>query len=170
MPAGWLNGEIAVIGVARSGRAVSTLLARTGADVYASDAGKEKSLESAAAALRREGVDVQLGAHDLERIARASLVVVSPGVPPDAPPLATARARGIEVVSEVEIGLRFLPNLRYIAITGTNGKTTTTALTAHLLSALGHRAVAAGNIGLPLAEVALRPAAPEWVPLEISSF
>src|SRR5206468_7746629 len=84
--------------------------------------------------------------------------------------LAAARARGIEVVSEVEIALRMLPNLCYIAITGTNGKTTTTALTAHLLSALGHRTVAAGNIGLPLSEVALRPAPPEWVALEISSF
>lgn len=170
MPAGWLNGEIAVIGLARSGRAVATLLARTGADVYASDSGTGNALESTAAALRDEEVNVQIGTHDLERIARASLVVVSPGVPPSAAPLAAARARGIEIVSEVEIALRMLPNLRYIAITGTNGKTTTTALTAHLLSALGHRAVAAGNIGLPLAEVALRPTPPEWVALEISSF
>jgi UDP-N-acetylmuramoylalanine--D-glutamate ligase len=170
MPAGWLSGEIAVIGLARSGRAVATLLARTGADVYASDSGKDKSLESAAAALRSEDVDVQLGAHDLDRINRASLVVASPGVAPSAPPLATARARGIEIVSEVEIALRMLPNLRYIAITGTNGKTTTTALSAHLLSSIGHRAIAAGNIGLPLAEIALRPTPPEWVALEISSF
>ena len=115
-------------------------------------------------------VHVQLGAHDLERIGRASLVVASPGVPPDAPPLAAARSRGIEVVSEVEIALRMLPNLHYIAITGTNGKTTTTALTAHLLSSIGLRAVAAGNIGVPLAEIALRPTPPEWVALEISSF
>src|SRR5205085_7867663 len=122
------------------------------------------------AALSEEKVHVQLGAHDLERIGRASPVVASPGVPPSAPPLATARARGIEIVSEVEIALRMLPNLPYIAITGTNGKTTTTALTAHLLSALGHRAVAAGNIGLPLAEIALRPTPPDWVALEISSF
>jgi UDP-N-acetylmuramoylalanine--D-glutamate ligase len=170
MPAGWLNGEIAVVGLARSGRAVATLLARTGADVYASDAGSGKSLDAAATALRAEKVSVQVGAHDLDRIAKASLVVASPGVPPNAPPLAAARTRGIEVVSEVEIALRLLPNLNYIAITGTNGKTTTTALTAHLLSVLGHRAVAAGNIGLPLAEIALRPAPPEWVALEISSF
>jgi len=170
MPAGWLNGEIAVVGLARSGRSVATLLARTGANVYASDSGTGKALESTAAALREEAVDVQIGAHDLERISRASLVVVSPGVPPTAPPLAAARARGIEIVSEVEIALRMLPNLRYIAITGTNGKTTTTALAAHLLSALGHSAVAAGNIGLPLAEVALRPTPPDWVALEISSF
>src|SRR5690348_5821038 len=170
MPAGWLNGEIAVVGLARSGRAVSTLLARTGADVYASDSGADRTLESTAAALRDEEVDVQLGGHDLERIGRASLVVASPGVPPQAPSLATARRRGIEVVSEVEIALRLLPNLRYIAITGTNGKTTTTALTAHLLASLGHRAVAAGNIGTPLAEIALSPAPPEWVALEVSSF
>jgi UDP-N-acetylmuramoylalanine--D-glutamate ligase len=170
MPAGWLNGEIAVVGLARSGRAVATLLARTGAEVYASDAGTGKELDATAAALREEGVHVQLGAHDLERIGRASLVVVSPGVPPNAAPLAAARARGIEVVSEVEIALRMLPNLRYVAITGTNGKTTTTALAAHLLSSIGHRAVAAGNIGLPLSEIALRPTPPEWVALEISSF
>ena len=170
MPAGWLNGEIAVIGLARSGRAVATLLARTGADVYASDTGDGKALESTASALRKENVEVQVGGHDLDRIGRASLVVASPGVPPRAPPLAAARARGIEVVSEVEIALRMLPNLHYIAITGTNGKTTTTALTAHLLSSLGVRAVAGGNIGLPLAEIALRPTPPEWVALEISSF
>jgi UDP-N-acetylmuramoylalanine--D-glutamate ligase len=170
MPAGWLNGEIAVVGLARSGRAVSMLLARTGADVYASDSGADPTLESTAAALRGEDVDVQLGGHDLDRIGRASLVVASPGVPPQAPPLATARGRGIEVVSEVEIALRLLPNLRYIAITGTNGKTTTTALTAHLLASLGHRAVAAGNIGTPLAEIALSPAPPDWLALEISSF
>ena len=170
MPAGWLNGEIAVVGLARSGRAVATLLARTGAEVYASDASTSRALESTASALREEGVDAQVGGHDLTRIKQASLVVTSPGVPPDAPPLANARARGVEVVSEVEIALRLLPNLRYVAITGTNGKTTTTALTARLLSALGHRAVAAGNIGTPLAEIALQPAPPEWVALEISSF
>ena len=170
MPAGWLNAEIAVVGLARSGRAVASLLARAGADVYASDLERSQSLESTAAVLRDDGVEVQLGGHDLARIGKASLVVASPGVPPKAPPLATARSRGIEIVSEVEIALRLLPNLHYIAITGTNGKTTTTALTAHLLSALGHRAVAAGNIGTPLSELALEAAPPAWVALEISSF
>src|SRR6185503_10245442 len=144
--------------------------ARTGSEVYASDGDDAPALRRTAESLRDEGIDVELGAHDLGRIARASLVVASPGVPPSAPPLATAHGHGVEIVSEVEIALRMLPNLRYIAITGTNGKTTTTALTAHLLSALGHRAVAAGNIGLPLAEVALRPTPPDWVALEISSF
>ena len=170
MPAGWLSGEVAVVGLARSGRAVATLLSRTGADVYASDSAADRMLETTAAALRQENVDVQLGAHDLDRIGRASLVVASPGVPPQAPPLLAARERGVEVVSEVEIALRLLPNLHYVAITGPNGKTTTTALTAHLLAAIGHRAVAAGNIGTPLSELALSPTPPEWVALEISSF
>ena len=75
MPAGWLNGEIAVIGLALSGRAVATLLARTGANVYASDSGTGKALDAAAAALREEEVETQIGAHDLERVARASLLV-----------------------------------------------------------------------------------------------
>jgi UDP-N-acetylmuramoylalanine--D-glutamate ligase len=115
-------------------------------------------------------VAVDAGRHDLARIARASLVVASPGVPPDAPPLASARAAHVPIVSEVEIALARLPGVRYIAVTGTNGKTTTTALIAHLLRAIGRRAVAAGNIGMPLAEIALTDPLPEWVALELSSF
>ena len=168
--AGWLRGEVAVVGLARSGRAVSALLARSGAAVYASDAGSGASLDAAADALRADGVVVQLGGHDLDRIRRASLVVVSPGVPPEAPPLRAAAEANVPVVSEVEIALRMLPELRYVAITGTNGKTTTTALTAHLMQGLGLRAVAAGNIGTPLAEVAMAQAAPDWAALEVSSF
>jgi UDP-N-acetylmuramoylalanine--D-glutamate ligase len=166
----WIRGEVAVIGLARSGCAASTLLARAGISVYASDASRSALLEASATKLEREGVSVDLGVHDVPRIEHASLVVASPGVPPDAPPLVGARKRGITVVSEVEIGLRFLPELRYIAITGTNGKTTTTALTGHLLKALGLRAQTAGNIGTPLTELALSAAPPRWVALELSSF
>lgn len=170
MRADWLRDEIAVIGVARSGRAVATLLARTGNKVYASDAGRDAALEGAAAQIEREGVDVDLGTHNIDRVARSSLVVVSPGVPPDAPVILAAQKKGVDVVSEVEIALRFLPNLKYIAITGTNGKTTTTAIAARLLQAIGLRAIAAGNIGTPLSEIALQPAPPPWVALEISSY
>jgi len=166
----WLRGEIAVVGLARSGRAVARLLARGGSDVYASDSGHSPELEATAATLRADGVQLQLGGHDLERIARASLVVVSPGVPPTAPPLVAARNAKVDIVSEIEIGLRLLPLLNYIAITGTNGKTTTTALTGHLLTALGRRASTAGNIGTPISELALMAAPPDWVALEVSSF
>jgi len=170
MRADWLQGEIAVIGLARSGRSVATLLARTGNTVYASDAARTPALEEAAVALAQEGVEVDLGAHDVDRVLRSGLVVVSPGVPSDARVIVAAQKKGIDVVSEVEIGLRFLPALKYVAITGTNGKTTTTAIVAHLLEALGLRAVAAGNIGMPLSEIALQPDPPPWVALEVSSY
>ena len=166
----WLKREIAVIGLARSGRAVATLLARTGNSVYGSDAGRSPALEETSRTLAHEGVDVDLGRHDMERVLGASLVVVSPGVPNDAPVIRAALEKGVDVVSEVEIALRFMPDLNYIAITGTNGKTTTTALVAHLLQALDFRAVAAGNIGTALSEVALDPALPHWVALEVSSY
>ena len=149
---------------------MATLLARTGNAVYASDAATSAALEETATALKGEGVAVDLGGHDMERVLRASLLVVSPGVPPDVPAVVAAQRKGIDVVSEVELALRFLPNLQYVAVTGTNGKTTTTALAAHLFQALGLRATAAGNIGTPLSEIALQPALPQWVALEMSSY
>jgi UDP-N-acetylmuramoylalanine--D-glutamate ligase len=170
LPARWLRGEIAVVGLARSGRSAAQLLARAGADVYASDVSASPMLDATARALRDEGVATDVGRHDLDRIAGASLIVASPGVPPDAPPFAAARAGGVDIVSEVEIGLRFLPRLSYIAITGSNGKTTTTALTGKLLNALGRQAATAGNIGTPLCELAASRTPPSWVALEISSF
>ena len=163
-------GELAIIGLGKSGTAVSTLLAREGARVYASDAGTSSAVEMSAALLRPLGVDVQVGGHDLDRISRATMIIASPGVPPNAPPLQRAREAGIPIIGEVEVGLHAIPALRYIAITGTNGKSTVTALTAHLLRGLGLDAVAAGNIGMPLCEVALRDKRPDWVSLEMSSF
>jgi UDP-N-acetylmuramoylalanine--D-glutamate ligase len=163
-------GEIAVIGLGRSGASVGTLLARDGHRVYASDAGSSDAVRKTAASLERLGAAVDVGVHDLERVGRAALVVASPGVPPGAPPLAAARAKGAPIVGELEVALHYLPELRYIAVTGTNGKTTTTALIGHLLRALGHDVVDAGNIGTPLADVALADRRPDWVALEMSSF
>jgi UDP-N-acetylmuramoylalanine--D-glutamate ligase len=170
LPAAWTRGEIIVLGLARSGRAAAELLRRAGADVYASDAGREDVLARAATALRSLGVSVDVGAHDLGRVARGAVVVASPGIPPDAPPLRAARDAVVPIVGELEIALHFLPHQRYVAITGTNGKTTTTAITHRLLEGLAYDAVAAGNIGTPLAEVALRDRQPDWIALETSSF
>jgi UDP-N-acetylmuramoylalanine--D-glutamate ligase len=170
LPAAWVAGEIAVIGLGRSGRAVTTLLRLTGARVYASDAGSSAALAATAAALQAAGASVDLGRHDLERIRRASLVVASPGVPPASRPLSAAREAVVPVVGEVEIALRFLPDTRYLAITGSNGKTTTTAIAGALLAALGLRAVTAGNIGTAVAELALGDEPPDWIALEMSSF
>jgi UDP-N-acetylmuramoylalanine--D-glutamate ligase len=170
IPAAWREGEIAVVGLGKSGRSVTALLRREGVRVYASDAGTGTALDETAASLRALGADVDVGRHDVDRIARATLVVASPGVPPTAAPLAAARARDVRIVGEIEIALRFLPRTRSIAVTGTNGKTTTTALIGHVLRALGHDAVDAGNIGTPLAEIALRTSHPAWMALELSSF
>jgi UDP-N-acetylmuramoylalanine--D-glutamate ligase len=162
--------EVAVIGLGASGRASARLLARAGVRVYASDAGGGDAVQEAAAGLVADGIAAEAGRHDLERIAKAEAVVVSPGVPPDAAPLATARAHGVRVFSEIEIALRALPGVPYVGITGTNGKTTVTALTAHLLRALGRDAVEAGNIGTPLSDIALGEHRPDWLVLELSSF
>ena len=171
IPEAWRGGEVAVVGLGKSGVGAATLLARDGVRVYASDAGRGAALDGAAVTLRGLGVSVDVGDHDLDRIARASLVVASPGVPPEAPPLARAHEAGVAIVSEIEIGLRYLPPAtRLIAVTGTNGKTTTTAMVGHLLRAMQLDAVDAGNIGTPLTTVALSPAPPAWIALEMSSF
>jgi UDP-N-acetylmuramoylalanine--D-glutamate ligase len=170
MPAEWLRGEIAVIGLGKSGAGASRLLARAGARVYASDAAAGEAAHQAAEKLGQPGIATEAGRHDLERIARASVVVASPGVPPGAPPLVAARQAGVPVVSEVEVALRLMDGPRVIAVTGTNGKTTTTALVGHLLRTLGLDAVDAGNIGTAVSEIALRERAPAWLALEMSSF
>lgn len=165
-----MSGEVAVIGLGRSGGAAVRLLRAKQLPVYASDAGRGEALERLAADLRGVGADVDVGTHDLARIAKAQLVVVSPGVPPDAPPVNAARAAGVTIHSEIELALSKIGHTRYIATTGTNGKTTVTALIAHLLRAVGIDADEAGNIGTPLAEIVLRDKPPQWVSLELSSF
>src|SRR5467141_4439320 len=167
---------VAIIGLGKSGVAASRLLAREGVRVYASDASDHPYAGAAAEALKGvPGVEVELGRHDLNRIRAAAGVVVSPGVPPDAPVLSAARHAGVEIVSELDLGFRALATLpgggpRSIAITGTNGKTTTTALVAHLLSAAGLRATAAGNIGRAVTDLALANERYQWLSLEVSSF
>ncbi|MBM3885011.1 MAG: UDP-N-acetylmuramoyl-L-alanine--D-glutamate ligase [Gemmatimonadetes bacterium] len=164
------RGEVAVLGLGCSGVAAARLLVAHGATVYASDVGATPAARVAAEALSAIGVAVDVGTHDLDRIARAGTVVVSPGIPPAAPPLRAAAAAGVPVISEIELALPVLAGIPCIATTGTNGKTTVTALVGHLLRTLGHRVAEAGNIGTPLAEVALAAERPTWIALEISSF
>ncbi len=164
------ESEIAVIGLARSGRAVSMLLKKHGYNVYASDVASSPETGRCAEELRAKGISVDIGRHDLGRLANAGLVVTSPGVPPSAKPLAFARQHSVPIASEVEVALNFLEGPRIIAITGTNGKTTTTALIAHLLRGIDLEAVEAGNIGTPLSEIASRDQQPQWISLEMSSF
>lgn len=177
VPNAWRRpgGFVAIIGLGKSGVAAARLLAREGVRVYASDASDHPYAGEAADALKHiPQVDVEIGRHDLNKIRQAAGVVVSPGVPPDAPVLTAARHAGVEIVSELDLGFRALaalqPDTRSIAITGTNGKTTTTALVAHLLSAAGLRATSAGNIGRPVTDLALTGESYQWLSLEVSSF
>ena len=174
IPEAWRGrGVVAVIGLGKSGVAATRLLAREGVRVYASDASDHPYGGDALEALRSlRGVALDVGHHDLVQIRGAAAVIVSPGVPPEAPPLAAAREARVPILSEIDLGFRALSGsgTRCIAITGTNGKTTTTALVAHLLRQAGLHAEAAGNIGRPLADIALQNDHYQWLAVEVSSF
>ncbi|HET9605184.1 MAG TPA: UDP-N-acetylmuramoyl-L-alanine--D-glutamate ligase [Gemmatimonadales bacterium] len=162
--------EVAVIGLGKSGLAAGLLLCERGVQVYASDSGTSPRHEQWADTLRAAGATVELGGHDLKRIRTSTAAVVAPGVPPDVPPLQAARDAGVPVYAEADLGLTELPHARYVAITGTNGKTTTTSLVGLILRTAGLRAETAGNIGTAVCEIARRSAPPDWLALELSSF
>ena len=158
--------RVTVAGAARSGIAAADLLARRGARVTLSEFHAEAA---GTEPLRALGVNLELGGHRTETFTGADLVVLSPGVPPDQDAVQAARARGIPVIAEIELASRWLQG-RVIAITGTKGKSTTTALTGRMLEAAGFKVTVGGNIGAPLsAQVGL--STPETLHVvETSSF
>ncbi|MEP7226002.1 MAG: UDP-N-acetylmuramoyl-L-alanine--D-glutamate ligase [Gemmatimonadales bacterium] len=162
--------EVAVVGLGKSGVSATLLLRSLDLPVYASDSGAGPAFDAWARTLREANAAVELGGHDLERIARSVAVVVAPGVPPDVPALEAAHQAGLDIHAEVDIGFVALRGTRCVGITGTNGKTTTTSLIAHVLASAGVRAETAGNIGRPLCEVARSSNRPDWLALELSSF
>ncbi len=140
------NKRVTVAGAARSGLAAAELLVRRGARVTLSETRRDAPETES---LRRLGVQLELGGHQLETFTGADLVVLSPGVPPESPVVEAARARGVPVIAEIELASRWLQG-RVIAITGTKGKSTTTALTGRMLEAAGFKVTVGGNIGAPL--------------------
>jgi UDP-N-acetylmuramoylalanine--D-glutamate ligase len=136
-----------VIGAGVAGRAAAAALAAEGATVLVTER-RDTDAVGDVSTLMSAGVAVRTGGHDVADLDGADVVVVSPGVPPDAAPLVWARERGIEVWGELELGAR-LARAPYLAVTGTNGKTTTTGMLAACLRAGGVDAVACGNIGFP---------------------
>ena len=134
-----------VVGAARSGTAAAQLLASRGAQVTLTDIRQTVDVELP----RQSAIRLELGAHRRETFNAADLVVVSPGVPVDQPILDGVRQRGIPVIGELELASRWIPG-RIIAITGTKGKSTTTALIGRMLAADGHHVLVGGNIGVPL--------------------
>jgi UDP-N-acetylmuramoylalanine--D-glutamate ligase len=161
--------KVTVVGLAKSGVAAARLLAREGARLTVTDRRSAPELSSPLAALDGVPARLALGGHDRADFESADLVVVSPGVPLAIPELALARARGVPVWGEIELAARFLPGTPVVAITGTNGKSTTTALTGALF-ARDRRTFTGGNLGTPLAEHVLSGAPVDVVVLELSSF
>ena len=141
--------HVLVVGLARTGIATALFCAARGARVTATEERPESQIAETAAKLRAAGVALELGGHRAETFVQQDLIVPSPGVPPTMPALAAARAIGIPVWSEIELAWRFLRG-RLVCITGSNGKTTTTALTGHILETAGLPVQVAGNIGTPL--------------------
>jgi UDP-N-acetylmuramoylalanine--D-glutamate ligase len=159
------DGPYLVVGLARSGAAVARLLRRRGERVIGVDSGEPER----AAGLREVGVEVHTKVDGAELIDEVQTVVKSPGVPQDAPAIAAARERGVPVTGELELAWRALPN-RFVAVTGTNGKTTTSELIGHLLRTAGEPVVVAGNVGTPLASLAGEVAEEATIVAEASSF
>ncbi len=159
-----------VIGLGKSGLAAARLLARQGWTVTLSDAKTSDALEQTRSLLAAEGITVRLN-HRLDPSqSQSDRIVVSPGVPWDLPVLQQARAMGIETMGEMELAWRSLSDRPWVGITGTNGKTTTTALVAAIFQAAGFHAPACGNIGYAACELALAEKPPDWVIAEVSSY
>lgn len=160
-----------VIGLGKSGIGAARLLKREGWEVMLTDRNTSEILLYQQQALAEEQITVKLGVSlELDPADLPDLIVVSPGVPWDITALVKARELGIETIGEMELAWRHLHQLPWVGITGTNGKTTTTALIAAIFQAAGFDAPACGNIGYAACEVALAEKAPDWVIGEMSSY
>ncbi|HWX53205.1 MAG TPA: UDP-N-acetylmuramoyl-L-alanine--D-glutamate ligase [Verrucomicrobiae bacterium] len=163
------NKRVLVVGLGRSGVASAFFLQERGARVTVSDSKTESQLQSEIAALLDRGVSIETGQHGERTFRDQDLIVVSPGVPSDQPQLQHARTLGIPVIGEVELASRFLQG-KIIAITGSNGKTTTTTLVGEILSKSGKKTLVGGNIGTPVISLVEKSTPESYVVLEISSF
>ena len=165
-----LRGKrVLVVGLGKSGVASALFLAERGAKVAVSDAKSQEQLREEIPVLLDHGINVETGQHGERTFRDQDLIIVSPGVPFDVPQLVHARELGIPVIGEVELAARFLKG-QIVAITGSNGKTTTTTLAGEIIAAAGRKALVGGNIGTPAITFVDRATDDTWVVLEISSF
>jgi UDP-N-acetylmuramoylalanine--D-glutamate ligase len=165
-----LKGKrVLVVGLGRSGVASSLFLQARGARVTISDAKPEAELSQHIPALLDRGITVETGGHGERTFRDQDLIVVSPGVPFDAPPLQQAHAHGVPVIGEIELAARFLQG-RVVAITGSNGKTTTTALAGEVIAHDRRHTLIGGNIGTPAISFVEQSTPQTWTVLELSSF
>ncbi len=161
--------RVLVVGLGKSGVAAAFFLEEKGARVTVSDAKTEDQLRELIPALLDRGIVVEAGRHGERTFRDQDLIVVSPGVPYDEPHLQQARALGVPVIGEVELAARFLKG-HIVAITGSNGKTTTTTLAGEILAKSGLKTQVGGNIGKPVIEMVAGSTPETWNVLEISSF
>jgi UDP-N-acetylmuramoylalanine--D-glutamate ligase len=165
------NQNVAVLGAGLSGSAAALLFRSEGAQVTVLDSAEEKNLlKSTIDNLRAQDVRVICGAAADEDSSSYEMAVLSPGIDPASRLVRNFSARGIDIIGELELGWRFCEKIPVIAVTGTNGKTTTTELLAQMLNACGQRTIACGNIGKPLSEVARERQPYDVLTVEVSSF
>ncbi|MGA2346015.1 MAG: UDP-N-acetylmuramoyl-L-alanine--D-glutamate ligase [Candidatus Sulfotelmatobacter sp.] len=161
--------RVLVVGLGKSGVASALFMKAHGARVTVSDTKSGDELRNEIPVLLDHGITVETGGHGDRTFRGQDLIVVSPGVPVDAPPLLQARAAGETVIGEIELAAQFLPG-PIVAITGSNGKTTTTTLTGEIMTAAGFTALVGGNIGTPAISLADRAQPETVIVLEVSSF
>lgn len=164
----WRGLDVLVVGLGVSGHAAARALLRLGARVRVTELSDTPATRERAAGLRDAGAAVELGGHSFAH-ERASLAVVSPGIPPQSEALRALAETGTEVWSEIELAYR-ISECTFLAVTGTNGKTTTTSLLAAMLAEGGERSAAGGNIGVPLVDAVEEVGPGGVVALEASSF
>src|SRR3989454_10691841 len=163
------NKRVLVVGLGKSGVAAALFLKSRGAQVTVSDSKPQEQLSEEIPILLDHGTAVETGGHGERTFHGQDLIVVSPGVPVDAPPLVQARALGETVIGEIELAAQFLPGT-IIAITGSNGKTTTTTLAGEIIAAGGFPTIVGGNIGTPAISLVEGATADTVAVLEVSSF
>jgi UDP-N-acetylmuramoylalanine--D-glutamate ligase len=163
------NKRVLVVGAGRAGISAARFLRERGAKVTVSDSRSAEALAGEIPALLDAGIMVETGGHGLLTFRRQDLIVVSPGVPTDTPELKQVRALGMTVIGELELASRFLKG-QTIAITGSNGKTTTTTLVGEILKRAGVAMLVGGNIGLPVIDLIAESGPKTWNVLEVSSF
>ncbi len=160
--------KITVVGAVKSGVGAAKLIKKLDGIPFVSDSGAELKLASSIEKLKEAGIEYEIGAHS-DRVYDCEIMVVSPGVPSSAEILKKASQKGIQLISEIELAASFCKG-NIIAITGTNGKTTTTNLCGHIMNSCGFKTYLAGNIGLAFSEIVLDVKEDEFVSLEVSSF
>jgi UDP-N-acetylmuramoylalanine--D-glutamate ligase len=161
--------KVLVVGLGKSGLSAALFLRKLGAQVTVSDMRSAAALAKEIPALLENGIMVESGGHGLLTFRRQDLIVVSPGVPLDTPELVQVKAFGLPVIGELELAAQFLKG-SILAITGSNGKTTTTALTGEILARAGIESQVGGNIGTPVIELVAKSTESSWSVLEVSSF